>query len=307
MTEQQRDLHMKKLFKDTSAHSEKDKLITKKLSVSIEESRLQNCPSYLLSSIWDKANVILSVHKVIALGKDAYCVTEYGHSYNVMLQNNKFDCKCKDFSSTSGLCAHSLVVADEQGILNNYLENYRRKEMKGSKAVYSKINKRAGNLPREKKPRRGRQQAKSTPITELSGPPDPELDYKKPFVATSIWHNHELFFVTTVINSPEAKKCQKCLIEFPKAGDFIQTPFDLCIRHLQMYQYPVYDRSVKPPKFIRMEESKCDKKEKFYCPRKQCILGHHPYFWKGLLRKADGFELKEGHKKVLKQNLHYEI
>ena len=48
---------------------------------------------------------------------------------------------------------------------------------------------------------------------------------------------------------------------------------------------------------------------KFYCVKKECILGRHPYFWKGMIKIAFDAQdkLKDGHLKLLKEVLHLSL
>ena len=43
-----------------------------------------------------------------------------------------------------------------------------------------------------------------------------------------------------------------------------------------------------------------------YCLKKECILRRYPYFWKGMIEVQEDVrqQLKEGHKKLLKEVLH---
>ena len=307
MTSSQREAHVAKIFGNPVSENESDSISTKHLSISVEESGIDCCPSYKLAPLWKKANSILSKHAMIPLGNDKFCVTEFGKSHDVCCKGNAFTCSCKDFTCTSGICPHTLVVADTLGSLRLLIDIYKRKNNQGFRSFHNKVNKNAGQKPGQKKPRRGQQQISMEPVVNIENPVDPELDFPKPFQPTEIWHNNEPFEIVLVGSIKSAKRCEKCLLEFPKENDLINVPYDLGVKHRQRYQWPVYDSNVKPRKFLRMEQSKFHKKDKFYCVNKNCILSHHPYFWKGKLSLGSGVQLKEGHKKLLRENLHFEV
>ena len=268
MTYEQQELHLRKLFSLGPSTTDREK-ITKNLSITIENSGLSGCPSYLLSSIWNKAEIILSHYAIHPLEGGSFCVTEFNDSHIVRVKHSHFECKCKTFDTTSGLCAHTLVVADLLDVLPKFLENYNLKKNKASQSFAKKINKRAGNKPKEKKPRKGQQGVQLNPITSMKNMFDADLDFPKPFRATKAWHNNEPFFVVENKRYPTAKRCEKCLLDFPTSDGQIHVPFDISIRHKQRYRYPIYDHTVKPKRFIKWEVSKYDMKNKFYCVKKE--------------------------------------
>ena len=58
--------------------------ITKRLSVTVEESRLTTVAAGMLNQIWHEAERILSRHEIMDLGEGVHCVTECRNSVNVV-------------------------------------------------------------------------------------------------------------------------------------------------------------------------------------------------------------------------------
>ena len=51
--------------------------ITKRLSVTVDESRITSVDAGMLNQIWQEAEEVLSLHEIVDLGEGVYCVTEY--------------------------------------------------------------------------------------------------------------------------------------------------------------------------------------------------------------------------------------
>ena len=112
--------------------AQKEQLI-RRLSVSIANSKLDTIAPGLLNKIWHEAEVILSHHQIINLNNDVYCITEHGNSTNVSTKNGNFICHCNNAKSTSGLCQHTLALAEEKGCLHIFLSKYLLKEEQSCK------------------------------------------------------------------------------------------------------------------------------------------------------------------------------
>ena len=98
--------------------------ITKRLSVTVEESRLTTVAAGMLNQIWHEAEEILSRHEIMDLGEGMHCVTEYRYSVNVVVQGESYTCRCCQPQSTAGICCHILVMADTIGNLLEFLKSY---------------------------------------------------------------------------------------------------------------------------------------------------------------------------------------
>ena len=55
---------------------------------------------------------------------------------------------------------------------------------------------------------------------------------------------------------------------------------------LSRYERPIYDNKNVFVKFKLTSPNQLGRK--FYCAKKRCILGRHPYFWKGRLSVEEG-------------------
>lgn len=304
-TPEQQQEHIKKVFGAPVTFQQEDNVITRELSVRLEDSRITSLGAAMLNQIWKRAGVILSNYQVLEVGRNTFCVTQFGGSDNVHWQDRASPrCQCATFRSTAGLCPHVLVVAEKKGELPAFLARYNGKVNKSGKVVHDHIPKRAGGKVRGKKKRRGANNVQLRPIAREEERLDSDLDYPKPQIFTEIWHNNQHFKVVFTKSDPKAKKCESCKIEFPK-GELVCIPFDIAVRHQERYYYPQRDSKGN----LRMKPTWNKEAARFYCVKKTCLLQRHPYFWNGLLRVdaevASNF--KEGHLKLLKEMLHFSI
>ena len=303
--EQQRE-HAKKVFKVPISSSSSDGVKpSNRLSIAVEDCEVTSVPARMLTQIWHEAEIILSHNKVIDLGGGMYCVTEFGNSVNVMVKGKRLTCKCRNFQSTAGLCSHVLAVADTMGTLSEFVETFNRKEGKASSILQANIPKRAGEKPKEKKKRKGQNNIELNPIVEEIERADNDLDFQKPLSFTEIWHNSNKFQVVfTRECTNKAQKCESCKVEFAHGG-VVCIPQDISICHMERFYYPKKDANGK----TTYEPTWKREIPRFYCVKKECILRRHPYFWKGMIEVQEDVrqQLKEGHKKLLKEVLHLSI
>ena len=127
--------------------------ITKRLSVTVDESRITSVDSGMLNQIWQEAEEVLSLHEIVDLGEGVYCVTEYRKSVNVVVKGGSHTYRCRQSQSTVGIRRHILVVLDTIGNLPEFLKLYGQKQMarkttcKYSKESWGKVK---GKKRREK-------------------------------------------------------------------------------------------------------------------------------------------------------------
>ena len=88
--------------------------------------------------------------------------------------------------------------------------------------------------------------------------------------------------------------CLKCNVD---------VTFSIC--HMERFYHPKKDANGK----TTYEPTWRREIPRFYCVNKECILRRHPYFWKGMIEVQEDVrqQLKEGHKKLLKEVLHLSI
>ena len=302
--EQQREHVRKALGEVPVLPSVQQTKVTKRLSVTVKESRLTSVAAGMLNQIWHEAEEILSRHEIVDLGEGVYCVTEYRNSVNVVVKGGSYTCRCRQSQSTAGICRHILVVVDTIGNLPEFLKSYGQKKGKTNNIVYANIPKRAGEKSKEKKKRKGQNNVKCFPIIEEVQRPDNDIDFQKPLGFTEIWHNHNDFNVVFTREFHNAKKCESCKVEFAR-GNIVCIPQDIAILHKERYLYPKKDEQGK----VTMVPTWKKEAERFYCLKKECILGRHPYFWKGMIKIGSDVEhqLREGHLSLLKEVFHLSL
>ena len=304
-TEEQKKEHVKRVLGsniDPGSSAQKEQLV-RRISVSIANSKLDTIAPGLLNKIWHEAEVILSHHQIINLNNDVYCITEHGNSTNVSTKNGNFICHCNNAKSTSGLCQHTLALAEEKGCLHTFLSKFYSKKNKATNIVKDNAPKRAGEKPKEKKKRKGQNNVESVPIVIKRRKADDEIDFQKPMMFSEIWHNKNPFnIVFTREEGKKSIKCESCTVEFPQ-GPLICIPQDVAVKHMERYLYPKKDEKGN---LIKMVPTWQKEAARFYCIRKACLLQRHPYFWKGMLRVDEHVRsrLKQGHLKVLEE-LHF--
>jgi len=233
---------------------------TKVLSVPIENCGISTITTALLSNIWHQAAVILSDYHVLEVG-DGYVVTEYSSctKINMVGTNGNLKCGCNTFKSTSGICAHVLVVAEEKKELSLFLARFSKPK---KQMPLNNIPKRAGEKPKEKKKRKGKNNVKSVSIVTEQPPVDPYIDLPKPTNFTEIYHNNNPFFVvfTTALKQPV--KCQSCKVEFQSKGQAVCVPYDIALGHNERYYYPKKDDQGR---LIGMEPTWKKEARRYYC------------------------------------------
>ena len=114
---------------------------------------------------------------------------------------------------------------------------------------------------------------------------------------SEIWHNNEPLRVINVREIPEARnRCGQCSGEFPR-GILSIVPYDIALSHKERWKY--YNNEKK--EYLPSPHGKTT--TKFYCIKGDCILKRFPYFREELLEISDSVELKDSHKKLLRDEL----
>ncbi|KXJ18326.1 High affinity nerve growth factor receptor, partial [Exaiptasia diaphana] len=210
---------------------------------------------------------------------------------------------CKNSKSTAGLCQHSLAVAEKFGVLCEFLTNFNQKGNKEGKIIHHQVPKRAGEKPKEKKKRKGKNNIQSTPIFLEKPQADDDIDFEKPLLFSEVWHNKNAFNVIFTRDVKKVIKCASCKVEFAK-GPVVCIPHDIAVTHKERYWYP---KKNGQGQIIGMEPTVHKVASKFYCAKKSCILQRHPYFWKGMIAVDEDVaaRLKQGHRNHLQRELHF--
>ena len=202
------------------------------------------------------------------------------------------------------MCQHTLALAEEKGCLHTFLSKFYSKKNKAANIVKDNVPKRAGEKPKEKKKRKGQNNVESVPIVIKRRKTDDEIDFQKPMMFSEIWHNKNPFnIVFTREEGKKSIKCESCTVEFPQ-GPLICIPQDVAVKHMERCLYPKKDEKGN---LIKMVPTWQKEAARFYCIRKACLLQRHPYFWRGMLRVDEHVRsrLKQGHLKVLEEELHF--
>ena len=239
-----------------------------------------------------------------------FCVTESDKAFTVENKKGNFKCKdCASSAATGGICQHSIAVAETKGNLKQHIQSYAQQDDLESRLAFKNIPRGAGAKCRQKKPRRGNNNVEQEPLVEELDPNsvhDPDLDFAKPCRFTEFYHNDEPFNIVFVNDFPNAKSCEQCKVNFSRTLPI--APWDICVMHKERYLYPVEDPN-NSTKVLRYTPTRKKTAARFYCPKKECLLPRHPYFWKGRIKvKTDVKDrLRDSHKMELLKDLRYKL
>ena len=197
----------------------------------------------------------------------------------------RYRCSCDRYKAYDGLCGHIVAIAVNEEDLRDTLSNYCSCGGRVEQLIENSLPSGGGEKPGNKKPRRGKNNLKSAPITRVVQWNDPILDIPKPFQGTKPWHNENPFLVH-LLSDPwckKATKCESCGVTFPANNS---PEANIILIHLE-------------------KSSKGKEERKFYCCRKKCLHDRHPYFWKGLVKVTDKTKerLSKVHADILYENL----
>ena len=285
-----------------------------KLSVPLMEwNDLISLPLYTLKNIWSTTEFILSNYKLQQLFGGNICVPDVDAAFTVEIgPSYALKCHCQLFRRTNGLCHHAVAVAEKGSYLRQFLERFAKKCNDPNRVIHNNIPSHAGDKPKQKKPRRGRNNIQMMPITSTvndnlpSNNYDPDIDIPKQQRFTEFFHNNERFEIVMLKDNEckRAKSCISCKIAFAKDNP-VSPEGDIIIIHKERYERPVKDHNGN---FLRMTVSN-HLGRKFYCLKKDCLLRRHPYFWKGMLKvnERTRAELKSAHINFIAYELHLHL
>ena len=317
MTHDQREAHVARVLKvkhKDLAFIHSSQKFYSPLEVRFEHSRLAGkLPIGTLKELWATAEFLKEHKSVINLIGGNFCVTDIDRAYNVKKSENNqlmYTCDCMKYKSLDGICSHVMVVADKALCLQIVIDRYYTYGCNFNNIMQNCAPKRSGEKCHNKKPRKGRNNVTSFPITQVNEPAnneephDPDLDVEKEQAFTSYWHNNDPFYVNRVLDAEckRAKRCESCLIDFPKG--ISKAGNDLLIIHKERYMRPDIGDDGKRRQVLTSQLGR-----KFYCPKKDCLLKRHPHFWKGILlmKHEVSTNLSPAHFEFLKKNLHFSM
>ena len=187
---------------------------------------------------------------------------------------------CLKFQQLDGIGSHVMAVAERKGSLSRVLEYYQERGANSNRIINKCVPKRARQKSHQRKPRKGKSNIRSEPITtlntaEINALTDRELDVEKQLEFSEYWHNEENFYVHQILDDEckRAKRCESCKVDFPKEKPKIG--IDLVVVHKERYMRPNFDSFRKRGEpFLATYLGR-----KFYYAKKKCLLKRHPYFW----------------------------
>ena len=287
---------------------------TLNLSISLKECVVINVlPLGTLEGLWERTKFLISNRSVIQLINGDFCVTDTEKAFNVKERKSPkltYTCDCTKFQQLDGICSHVMAVAERKGSLSCVLEYYQEQGANTNKIINKCVPKGAGEKSHQRKPRKGKNNIRSEPITnlntaEINTLTDPELDVEKQLEFSEYWHNEERLYVHQILDDEckRAKRCESCKVDFPKENPKIGS--DFVVVQKERYMRPNFDSFGKRGEPILTTQLG----RKFYCAKKKCLLKRHPYFWKGRLFmwRSVSLKLSPGHFEYLKKGLHFDM
>ena len=212
--------------------------------------------------------------------------------YSVSIsKNNNVVCTCRGFPLLQSMQSFSCSGGEEQSIGGSYKKN----KISSRSAITYPTN--PGGSGRKGKASR-RNRSYSAPSN------DKESSDDHPF--TKVWHNNEPLIICEVDTIPKDKNnCAQRGNEFPR-GTLAIIPFDIAVSHRERSEYFNQNRkSHDEPLYLQSPPNRMTTKH--YCIKKDCILRRFPYFKTELVEVSNRFDLKEGHKKLLRKELGLQI
>ncbi|KAJ8019089.1 hypothetical protein HOLleu_42548 [Holothuria leucospilota] len=200
--------------------------------------------------------------------------------YKCVVYKGHVNCSCPCYKYRS-MCKHSLCVAEIEGILSSHLDRLKKSPRRTAPSKSHLL-----EPPKEARGKKGGSHRnpwlpkKDSTITQC------------PF--TEIYHNNNPFVVMFLEEAPNAKHCMYCKMEFPRI--LVSSPFNIMLAHQERWMYPSANGERLPSaKFTT----------KFYCVKRQCILGRFPYFRPSLVKipAETRSKLEESHVNILSREL----
>ena len=322
MNVDQRKALLKKIFSVEMKQVNRDNFASgRPLSVPFDHHSFDlGLPLSIAKQMWNRAEFIIASCSIAQLLNGNYCVTDYDRCETVTRNKDQLQCHCKMFSTTAGLCEHTMAVAEKNGQLMELLQRYCSKKNKIAKIIEANKPKRPGEKVHQRKKRKGRNNVSKQPIVcripldklaarSMQRDIDEEdIEKEKECDFSEYWHNDELFHIVHIKDEREcknAKSCVTCGKTFAKRNP-VKPRGEIFISHKERYMRPVRDENGA---FLRLTLTGANQLGRiFYCPSKSCVLKRHPYFWKGLLKVHESslMYLAEEHYSFLLSELKYE-
>ena len=161
-------------------------------------------PFYTLKQIWSTTEFILENYKIQRLICGNICVPDVDIALQFFSKNGNLRCTCQQYGKTDRLCPHVVADAEKEGLLETFISSYIETGGNINK-VLNNTPENAGDKPKQKKPRRGRNNISKSSITTVQGQPestafDPEIDLPKRKLFTEYYQNNEKFEILFLSN-----------------------------------------------------------------------------------------------------------
>ena len=203
--------------------------------------------------------------------------------YKCAVYKGHVNCTCPCYKY-KGMCKHSICVAEIEGILTSHLDHLKKSPRRTAPAKSNLL-----EPPKEAQGKKG---------GSHRNPWRPQKDTTAQCPFTEIYHNNNPFTVVFLKEVPNAKQCTCCKMDFPRI--VICKPYNIVLAHQERWMYPSANGKRLPSaKFTT----------KFYCVRRQCILGRFPYFKPSLVKipPETHCKLEESHFSILSRELDLEL
>ena len=168
-----------------------------------------------------------------------FCVTDTETDFNVKERKSPkltYTCDYTKFQQLEGIFSHVMAVDEKKGSLSCVLEYYQEQGANTNKIINKCVPKRAGEKSHQRKPRKGKNNIRSEPITtlntvEINTLTDPELDIKEQLEFSEFLQNEEKFYVHQILDDEckRVKRCESCNVDFPKENP--KNGSDLVLAH----------------------------------------------------------------------------
>ena len=257
----------------------------------------------LASAISDEATKLLNMDEAISKRPtlhsnepQKYLVAAKGYNkkglYECVAHKDHVSCGCPSYKY-SGVCKHSLCVAEKLNMLKGHLQYTAQKAGKG-KATKSLLLEPAKEGAGKKGGKRRNNWRVSRQVESATCT---STDVDSPF--TKIHHNNRPLVLCFLQDRPKAVDCKQCMFEFPRRP--IIVPLDIVLEHEERWMYP--DPQNKGKQLPSGKHT-----TKYYCVKRSCITKRFPYFnTTDFLTVSNDVRsrLKQSHWKVLEQELEF--
>ena len=237
-----------------------------------------------------------AIQRMPSFGADGFCKYLVAaknckrRMYECTVYRDHVTCNCLSYKFNM-LCKHSLCVAENSQLLKLHIEYFKKSPRR------SKPSKSGLVVPEKAAPgKKGGANRNSWRGSRGKTNPPCSNPESAAYPFTEIHHNDRPLTLCFLSEEPKAKDCRHCRTEFPRRTMIL--PFDVVLAHEEKWLYP--DPNTPGNKLPSAKYT-----TKYYCIRRNCVMGRFPYFNSKYLEIPKEVEenLKEAHKKLIKEEL----